>query len=110
MRKALTAAAIAASALVAPMLGAGTASAAVITPTLPDAGSSISVDAGSAVATIEALVFNGCTTQYVAAIQAAGLGRIVTIAGLVITINGNNAITYTFTQEGNTVAYVFCVV
>ena len=109
MRKALTAAAIAASALVAPMLGAGTASAAEITPSLPAVGSTISVDPSSAIATIENLVLNGCTTQYAGKVLAAGTGSIVTISGLVITINGNNAISYTFVQAGNTVAYVFCV-
>lgn len=110
MRKALTAAAIAASALVAPMLGAGTASAAEITPTPPAVGSSISVDPSSAVALVEGLVFNGCTTTFVANVESLGFGKIVTVNGLVVTINGNNAIAYAFGVEGFTVGYVFCVV
>jgi hypothetical protein len=113
MRKPLTALALAATAFAAPMLASGTAYAAEITPvvpSLPAVGQTISVDASTVTDIVARAIGGGCTTTYEGQVAGQPIGGIVTISGLIVTINGYNAEGYAFAQEGHTVAYVWCMV
>ena len=109
MRKSLTALAVAATAFVAPMLASGTAYAAV-TPQLPAVNTTLAVDGATVAQIINNAIGGGCTTTYEGQVAGQSLGGIVTISGLIVTVNGYNAEGYAFAQEGHTVAYVLCMV
>lgn len=109
MRKLLTTTALTTGLFAASLAGAGSASAATITPPV-DPGSIVIVDASAAVEAVRALVTSGCTTQYVNRELAMGSPVLVSVSGLDITIHGGNALTYTFAQYGSAVVYVFCMV
>ena len=109
MRKLLTTTALTTGLFAASLAGAGSASAATIAPPV-DPGSIVILDVSSAVEAIRGLVTSGCTTQYVNRVLYSGSPVLVSVSGLDITIHGNNALTYTFTQYGSAFVYVRCMV